>query len=131
MFQNFIHFEDLCETNNRWVPLADRTTMANCMEAALVCLNALHVEAMAANRFFWHIIPKCHMATHMVYDFAATGVNPRRTTCYADEDMVGRIKKIMSKCHGNSAGRMGLRRYAILVGTRWWKRLAQLRGIRQ
>ena len=70
------------------------------------------------------------MATHLAYDFAADGVNPRRVTCYADEDMVGRIKKIVNRCHGRTADKTSLDRSAILVATRWWTRLAELRGIR-
>ena len=71
------------------------------------------------------------MATHMVYDIASSGVNPRRTTCYADEDMVGKVKTIVSKCHGSTAGRRSIDRYANLVGTIWWKRLAELRRLRE
>ena len=48
------------------------------------------------------------MATHLAYDFAVAGVNPRRITCYADEDMIGRVKRIVQKCHGGNAGRRGL-----------------------
>ena len=93
-------------------------------------MNALHTESIEKNDFLYHIVPKCHMATHLAYDFAAEGVNPRRVTCYADEDMVGRIKKINNRCHGKTAGTMSVERYAILVGTRWWARLAELRGAR-
>ena len=95
-----------------------------------MCLNWLCTDALGRDKFSWHLIPKCHMATHIAFDFAASGVNPRRTTCYADEDMVGRVKKIVSRCHGGSASRRALQRYAILVGTRWWNKLAELRGIR-
>jgi hypothetical protein len=94
-------------------------------------MNALSSEALSAKEYRWHIVPKCHMATHLAFDFAATGVNPRRVTCYADEDMVGRVKKIVERCHGSTAPVTSLHRYSILVGTRWWTRLAELRGIRQ
>ena len=101
------------------------------MEKALIHLNCLHGDALEEREFLWHIAPKCHMATHLAYDFVAEGVNPRRVNCYADEDMVGRIKRIVQRCHGAKAGTRVLDRYAILVGTRWWTRLAQLRGLRQ
>lgn len=130
MFAHFRMFEEACERNDRFLPVGDQDIVATSIEVALGCLNALHTESLAARHFVWQIIPKCHMLTHIAYDFAARGINPRRTTCYADEDMVGKVKKIMSHCHGISAGRMVLERYAILVGTRWWVRLAQLRGLR-
>ena len=70
------------------------------------------------------------MLTHMANDMAGgCFVNPRRVTCYADEDMVGRMKRIIRTCHGATAGRMCMHRYAILVGVRWWTRLQELRGL--
>ena len=129
MMENFVIFEDVCERNTRWLSADDRESCAKSMECALICMNALCATSLDRNKFVWHITPKCHMATHLAYDFAASGVNPRRVTCYSDEDMIGRVKRIVQRCHGGSAGRRGLQRYAILVGTRWWKRLAQLRGL--
>lgn len=130
MFRNWISFEDTCDMNDRWLPQEDREDIAQCIESALVCMNALHVRNMEQGKYMYQLLPKCHMATHMAYDIAATGINPRRTTCYADEDMVGKVKAIMLKCHGSSAGKRCMDRYAIMVGTRWWQRLAELRGLR-
>jgi hypothetical protein len=129
MLANIVAFEDVCDRNDRWLPANDRDELARSMEGALVGLNALCTAALAGNKFLWHIVPKCQMATHLAYDFAAAGLNPRITTCYADEDMIGRVKRIVNKCYGGSAGRRTLQIYAILVGARCWKRLAQLRGI--
>ena len=130
MMTSFAMFEELCDKHGRWLPVPDRQLMAQHMENALVSMNAMHDVARNNGKYRWQLIPKCHMATHMVFDIAATGVNPRRTTCYADEDMVGKVKKIMTKCHGSTAGKRCMDRYAILVGTRWWQRLAELRGFR-
>ena len=116
--------------HGRVLPLCARSAAASHMERALIHMNALHLESVEKNDFLYHIIPKCHMSTHLAYDFAADGVNPRRVTCYADEDMVGRVKRIVNRCHGKTAGTMSVERYAILVGTRWWTRLAELRGFR-
>jgi len=131
MFSSFARFEDVCDDYGRFLPAPAREELAKSMESALLCMNALSSEALSAKEYRWHIVPKCHMATHLAFDFAATGVNPRRVTCYADEDMVGRVKKIVERCHGSTAPVTSLHRYSILVGTRWWTRLAELRGIRQ
>ncbi len=130
MMKAFMDFEDVCDRNGRFLAHPDRQSIARHMETALLCMNSLSCRALDRGKFMWHLIPKCHMATHLAYDFAASGVNPRRVTCYADEDMVGKVKKIVTRCHGVSAGRTCLQRYAILVGTRWWTRLAELRGVR-
>ena len=130
MIDAFCAFEDVLATHGRFLPVASRVAAADYMEKALLHLNRLHGEALEKREFIWHISPKSHMATHMVYDFTAEGVNPRRVTCYADEDMVGRVKRIVQQCHGTTAGTRAIERYVILVGTRWWTRLAKLRGIR-
>ena len=130
MMDAFVGFEDLCEQHGRWVPPLDVAAMASFMEKGLVHLNRLAAEAAVVGLFFWHVIPKCHMATHLAYDFATTGVNPRRVTCYADEDMVGRCKKIAQKCHGKAAAHRLILRYTVLVCTRWWTKLRELRGLR-
>ena len=92
MMDAFVTFENRCDRHSRWVLAEDVKALADNMEAALVHLNALASEAATAGKFLWHLTPKCHMGTHLAYDFAAFGVNPRRITCYADEDMVGRCK---------------------------------------
>ena len=130
MMEAFVTFEDTCDKKGRWLSAEDSAILADSMQTALTHMNSLFMEAKAAGKLLWHLQPKCHMATHLAYDFAATRVNPRRTTCYADEDMVGRCKKIILKCHGKSAGRSLVLRYCILVSTRWWTMLQRLRGIR-
>ena len=64
------------------------------MERALTCYNWLAVEAHRVSRRLWKIVPKFHLLTHSAYDQAKVA-NPRHVHCYADEDMVGSIKKIV------------------------------------
>ena len=71
--------------------------------------------------------PKAHMTSHMAYDFAMQGRNPRTTTCYPDEDMVGKMKILVEACHGKTAPQIACKRYAILVSVRWWTELLRLR----
>ena len=59
------------------------------METALVSYNALAVESSVLGTTAYKVVPKFHAATH-VYD---SRTNPRAVHCYADEDMVGRLKK--------------------------------------
>ena len=96
------------------------------MEEALTCQNALCSEAVEAGRAMWHELPKNHMASHIAYDFVKE-INPRSVHNYPDEDMVGRMKRIMSTCHGATAARSGMQRYIILAGARWWMQLYTIR----
>ena len=126
MFDQWNEFETICARNDRFLPQADIDAIGQCVENALLCHNALASEPNS----LYHVIPKLHMCTHMAYDMCASGVNPRRVSNYSDEDMVGKVKRIMSSCHGRTAGSACMLRYCILAGIRWWNRLAQLRGLR-
>ena len=92
-----------------------------------MCHNALYSVAISINQLLWQVLPKAHMTEHLGFDFSQTAVHPRRVTNYSDADMVGKIKRIMSSCHGCNAGKMAMFRYVILVGTRRWDRLKDLR----
>ena len=119
-----MHAENECE-----IPANELLRAQLATEDFLICLNALSYEALLNNqRQLYHITPKAHMVSHLSYDFSGQA-NPRKTQCYSDEDMVGKMKRIMSRCHGATAAAMGLLRYVILVGTRWYHLLAQLRGL--
>ena len=128
LFANICFYEDIFATSDRFIPRQQLRRAQRAAEAALLCYNALSVEAQMFNRKMWHTIPKNHLITHLMYD-QAPQANPRRVLCYADEEMVGKMKRIMERCHGSTAGRMGMHRYIILAGVRWWLKLGQLRGI--
>ena len=85
-------------------------------------------EALENSKLLRKPQPQMHMITHMAYDMSSEA-NPRRVQCYADEDMVGRFKRLVLACHALTAGRRAVFRYLILVDMRWWSRLATVRGV--
>ena len=129
MFTKLCRAEDIMLDSGRFLSAPGVQEVQAAVETALQCYNALALEAVTVNLYLWGMSPKFHMLTHLAYDMAAEA-NPRSTSCYADEDMVGRMKRLMSRCHGSTAGVMGVHRYIILVGVRWWKRLAELRHMK-
>ncbi len=128
LFYNFREMETIFSHHGRCIPAEALALAQTACENALVCLNALSARSQASGTKFYHILPKSHMTTHMCFDFAPQA-NPRKVQCYSDEDMVGRTKKVVSKCHGSTAGTMGVMRYMILAGVRWWRELAEIRGV--
>jgi hypothetical protein len=127
MFKSFVEFENICAQHGPHLPREASLAIADRIEAALLCFNALTVEAHAKKSFYWQQTPKAHMTSHMAYDFAMQGRNPRTTTCYPDEDMVGKMKILVEACHGKTAPQIACKRYAILVCVRWWTELVRLR----
>ena len=130
LFKQWSVFELICTRNTRFMEPADIPSLCEAAENAMRAHRDLFLGAVATEQLLWQITPKFHMITHMVYDGAGKSVlNPRRTTNYSDEDMVGRIKRIVSSCHGATAGVMSMHRYIILAGMRWWHQLGRARGI--
>ena len=127
MLSSFVAFGKICQAQGAYLSEAAAHAIPGLIENALLCYNALMDEAIGYGTYMWHILPKAHMASHMAYDFVKTGRNPRTVTCYPDEDMIGRVKKIVEACHGATYADTSLKRYMVLVGTRWWTLLTQLR----
>jgi hypothetical protein len=128
LFLGLASFDITCRGAGRHPTTAEAETMADHMESALVFYNALHAGAAARGEHLWKVLPKHHMVTHMVYDQAPLA-NPRWVHCYGDEDMVGRVKKLVNTCHGATCARKAILRYLIIVGLRWLRLLGTLRGL--
>ena len=125
MIANFVKFDKVCRRNGRHLRASEHLLLCRYLEAALVSYNHLAVGAAQAGRKLYKVIPKFHAITH----YYSIGINPRRVSCYQDEDMVGRMKRIYVRCHGATAPRRALQRYAVLACIRWWDVLRQLRNI--
>ena len=123
MVASFVRADQICRTSGRFLTANEHRTLCVAIEAALVSYNALAVEACRDGKKLYKIVPKFHALTH-IYDVP---INPRRTACYQDEDMVGRMKRIYVRCHGSTAPRRALQRYCVLVCIRWWSKLRAIR----
>ncbi len=121
MMDAFVEADVIQRGSGRHLTPEAQIKLAAAMERALCAYNALAVEAIGANVRLWRLTPKHHAMTHIAYDNG--GTNPRKVSCYLDEDMVGRMKRIYMMCHGRTAPSTSLRRYIILCGLRW-KRVA-------
>ena len=117
MMNGFVRADEIQRRSGRHLLPEAQFELAAAMEQALLAYNALAREAIAHNIKLWRIRPKHHAMTHIAYDHG--GTNPRRVSCYQDEDMVGRMKRIYVMCHGKTAPYTSLLRYTILCGLRW------------
>jgi hypothetical protein len=117
MFECFVGADKVMRRSDRWMSRATGRAVADHIERALLCYNALSCEAAAAGELRWPVLPKHHALTHIGFDHG--GANPRASHCYGDEDMVGRMKRTYSACHGSTAPLRGLQRYSMLTSLRW------------
>lgn len=69
----------------------------------------------------WHIVPKFHLWEHIA-DTVAPQLNPGYATCYADEDIVGRMAKLAKRSHRAAVARTLLGRWRTLLAFRLRRR---------
>ena len=89
--------------------------------------NALAAWALNSEpqRLLFKQIPKHHDVQHMCFEFAPQA-NPRTVTCYMDEDMIGKIKKIVAKTHPKNMDYRALQRFAVTVSLKWVRKANEL-----
>ena len=120
----FVALDLVCRRAGRHLTAGQMLEMGTRGEDALLAYNALAAYYVVARRMLYLFLPKHHALTHICYDY---GINPRRTSCYQDEDMVGRMTRLYKACHGSSAPLRSLQRYMICIAVRWWVLLGELR----
>ncbi len=127
MFDAFVRADLVMRQHGRHLPAEAREAVAVHFERALQAYHGLARACNEAGVPLYRLIPKLHAVTHLAYD--GGGINARSVQCYADEDLVGRMKRLYGACHGATAPHTALQRYALLACVRWWRRMAVLRGV--
>ena len=79
----------------------------------------LYPQAIASGRMRYKLRPKLHYLHHAIIDLQKTRLNPFFSTCFLDEDYMGKVKALSSKCHASTVVHRTLQRYLILLGQRW------------
>ena len=108
LLQGLAAMDAVWREHGRFLPRhAEREAQARCLEAmqALAELQSLFPDGP------WRLQPKAHALMHLACD--AVGTNPRWTHCYQDEDFIGRTKSLYTSCHGRTAARRAVQRYAL------------------
>lgn len=125
MVHHLCEADRCCRRAGRHFSKREHNDFSRHLERALVSYNALAAWALTNNKKLYKTLPKMHAITH----YFDGRINPRRCQCYADEDMVGRMKRIYSLCHGATAPKRALERYHAVVCIRWWKKLQSMQGL--
>ena len=74
------------------------------------CYGALRERAENENLLLWRVRPKHHAMDHIIDD-VRLGLNPARSSCFKDEDFLGKFKHTSARCHGRTVQHRGLERY--------------------
>ena len=96
---------------------ADAEQARNFLYVHLQCWQRL-APCLEAHRIFL-IRPKHHYLQHLADDVVRTRVNPRTFQCFDEESFLGRIKRMVSKCHASTVSSRCIQRYVLHLSKRW------------
>ena len=80
-------------------------------------LNNLSARAISLGEVRYHLRPKLHQLSHLVFNHLPR--NPRYFANYADEDAVSRSKRLACVAHPVHTSRLTLQRYIIQICLRY------------
>ena len=83
-------------------------------------LNWLANENLALGKCRYHLRPKVHQLSHIVFRFLP--LNPRRYSNYLDEDFIWKTKQVAQTVHPLVMPMHTAMRWSISVALRWWDR---------
>jgi hypothetical protein len=79
----------------------------------LQCYHELAALSIDEKTWLWKLRPKFHYTDHTFRRLLVSRLNPRRLSCFIEEDLMGVLKRIGRNCHGLSASRQMLLRCSI------------------
>ncbi len=128
MLWAFFYFFCLADSvmvqGGRHLTRLERRRLARTSRAALQIYRWHHERAKATGVAIWSLLPKHHAWSHMAFDNA--GTNPRKVSCYLDEDIVGRMKRLYVRRHPVTAPATALMRYTVLLSMHWLRVLRRI-----
>ena len=95
------------------------------------CVGSRHVliaargasfeDSAAKGLFLYNIKCKFHYLDHILYDLPYTP-NPAKTACIIDEDFIGCMKNLASRCHEKTVSERFLMRQLLHLAVRFERR---------
>jgi len=88
------------------------------LQTHLLASQKLCGRALSARRWLWRLRPKCHYQEHGRIALE-TGINPRYLANFAEEDLIGVMKRIGCKVNPATFSTRLLQRYLVYMTLRW------------
>ena len=102
----------------------ERDRAARSARTFLLVYQRLAQESVARGTFIYKIRPKLHDWEHTIMLLEAGSLfNPRFMSCFSEEDLMGRIKKLGLKCPRQSAPWRILEKWLLQAFRRWSGRM--------
>ena len=94
---------------------ADSERLEQARYVSLTAYKALCGESLRLGRNYYPMKPKCHIFDHAMRDAFRHRLSPTSHWCFADEDFIGRVKKMAMKTHLKSLALRVLQRWLLRV----------------
>jgi len=108
-----VGFDVVCRGHGRHLPADALARAQACGEGFLTAYNASALYCIQKGWALFRVVPKNHMCTHLLN--MAEAANPRVVHNYADESMIGSLKKIAASCHPDAISHRVVDRYRLLM----------------
>jgi hypothetical protein len=89
----------------------------------LLTYQALVLHSLQNLTSLFKLRPKHHYAKHGIDDIEKYHINPLYRECLGEEDFLGKVKKLMKRCHRSQANSRYIARYKLGLCARWGVRL--------
>ena len=84
---------------------------------------AQYYESLGVKR--WRLRPKHHDLEELGKFVRRTRINPRFTSCFNDESLLGQLKHVATKCHASQVLLRLFQRLILMMSQRWQEVRAQ------
>jgi hypothetical protein len=88
---------------------------------ALQAYNWLANDALSREVCLYAMKPKMHQFDHLIDEIADDKLNPALFWNFADESLLGDLKKIVAKCHRRTLVQRTMQKYMLRVRLRWMR----------
>ena len=109
-----------CDVNGYWMTEESVAKAMYASTAFLLTYQKLAYNMHESGRRLYYVRPKMHYFAHIAWTVASSKRNPRYEHCFADEDFLGKVRKIACSTHGSTTSLRTLQRYKIFLSTRWF-----------
>jgi hypothetical protein len=116
-YSDYLHTLDV---GDRLLSPVQRDRAASSGRLFLLSYQTLAEEAIARRTFLYKVRPKHHDYDHVIMLLEGGSVlNPRFLSCFAEEDLMGKLKLIGLKCSRQTASLRILESWLLTVDRRW------------
>ena len=118
MMWGYTEMMSIMQRSSQWLTDAQSDALGLARSAALFCNARLASAALAADRAIWPMKPKHHLVDHMCREAIASRHNPTYFWTFCDEDFIGVMKRLATKCHRTTLAERVCQRFLVRYFTR-------------